>query len=373
MSPSGAGAHTPVGILGCGVISEVYARKLAKLPGVELVACADLLPERARDLAARHDIPKALTPEALIDDPDLQVVVNLTIPAVHQPLSLAAVRAGKSVFSEKPLALDLEAGLALGAAAAEAGVRVGCAPDTFLGAGLQTCRRLIDEGAIGEPVAAQGFMLQPGPEAWHPGPAVFYQRGAGPLFDMGPYYLTALVHLLGPVRRLCGSARVTHASREVRSEPLRGQRFAVEVPTHVSALLEFEAGPIATLTTSFDVQSSRLRNLEIHGSEATLSVPDPNTFGGPVTIRRRREREWTELPLTHGNAEQSRGIGLADMLCAVRDGRPHRASLELATHVLDGMESILLSSEEGRHRTPRTRCERPAALPPGLPDDCFDA
>jgi predicted dehydrogenase len=364
--------RTTVGIVGCGNISEVYARKLSSLPSVDLRACADLEPARAAALAERHGIPKTPTPEALLQDDEIEVIVNLTIPAAHQTVSLEALAAGRSVFSEKPLALDLEDGIALGDAARKAGLRVGCAPDTFLGAGLQTCRKLVDEGAIGEPVAAHGFMLQPGPESWHPGPAIFYQRGAGPLFDMGPYYLTALVHLLGPVRRVSGSARVTHARREIASEPLRGQQIDVEVPTHVSAVLDFEAGPVATLTTSFDVQSSRLRNIEIYGSEATLSVPDPNTFGGPVTLRKRGESEWTEVPLSHGNADQSRGIGLADMIEARRHGRPHRASLELATHVLDLMESIVRSSDEGRHVVPRSHCERPAPLAAGLPDDVFD-
>jgi predicted dehydrogenase len=365
-------SRTGVGIIGCGNISEVYAAKLSALPFVDLVACADVVPERAKQLAEKHGAPKVLSPDALIADDDVEVVVNLTIPAAHQKVSLQVVSAGKSVFSEKPLALDLTEGLALGRAAGEAGVRVGCAPDTFLGAGLQTCRKLIDDGAIGEPVAANGFMLQPGPEAWHPGPSIFYQRGAGPLFDMGPYYLTALVHLLGPARRVTGSARITHAQREIGSKPLRGQMIDVEVPTHVSSVIDFESGPVASLTTSFDVQSSRLRNIEIYGTEATLSVPDPNTFGGPVAIRKRGEREWTEIPLSHGNAEQSRGIGLADMIRGVQQSRPHRASLELSSHVLDLMESIVRASDEGSHVAPRTTCERPAALAPGLPDDTFD-
>ncbi len=365
------GAGTGVGIIGCGNISNVYAQKLSALPFIDLVACADLLPENAKRLAESHGISRTLDPNALIADDDIEVVVNLTIPAAHQSVSLQAVNAGKSVFSEKPLALDVADGIALGDAARKAGVRVGCAPDTFLGAGLQTCRKLIDDGAIGEPVAAQGFMLSPGPEAWHPGPSIFYQRGAGPLFDMGPYYLTALVHLLGPVSRVSGSARITHAQRVIGSEPLRGQKIDVEVPTHVSAILDFASGPVATLTTSFDVQSSRLRNLEIHGTEGTLSVPDPNTFGGPVTVRKRGEREWIEVPLSHGNAEQSRGIGLADMVRGMQANRPHRASLELSTHVLDLMETIVRSSDEGRHLAPRTTCERPEPLAPGLADDSF--
>lgn len=366
-------ARTGVGIIGCGNISDVYAAKLSALPFVDLVACADVVPERAKELAEKHGISRSLEPDALIADDDVQVVVNLTIPAVHAPVSRQAVDAGKSVFCEKPLALTLEEGLALGEAAEAKGVRVGCAPDTFLGAGLQTCRKLIDDGAIGEPVAASGFMLSPGPEAWHPGPQIFYQRGAGPLFDMGPYYLTALVHLLGPARRVTGSARITHAQREIGSEPHRGELIEVEVPTHVSSVIDFASGPVASLTTSFDVQTTRLRNIEIHGTEATLSVPDPNTFGGPVTLRRRGEREWQEMPLTHANAEQSRGIGLADMIRGVQGDRPHRASLELSTHVLDLMESIVRASDEERHVEPSTTCERPAALPPGLADDTFDA
>ncbi len=337
-----------------------------------MFASADLLPERAKDLAEGTAIPKVLEPDAVREDDDVEVVVNLTIPAAHQPISLQAVLAGKSVFSENPLALDLEQGLGLGKAAKAAGVRVGCAPDTFLGAGQQTCRKLIDDGAIGEPVAANGFLLSPGPESWHPAPASFYQRGAGPLFDMGPYYLTALVHLLGPARRVTGSARITHEKREIGSEPLRGQMMNVEVPTHISSVIDFASGSVASLTTSFDVQSSRLRNIEIYGTEATLSVPDPNTFGGPVAIRRRGEREWGEIPLTHANADQCRGIGLADMIRAVQRDRPHRASLELSTHVLDLMESIVRASDEGVHVLPRTTCERPAPLAPGLPDDSFD-
>jgi len=272
---------TGVGIVGCGNISNVYAAKLSALPFVDLVACADVLPDRAKALAEKHGVPKVLTPDALIADDDVQVVVNLTIPQAHCAVSLQAVAAGKSVFSEKPLGLTLEEGLALGRAAAEAGVRVGCAPDTFLGAGLQTCRKLVDDGAIGEPVAASGFMLSPGPEGWHPGPQIFYQRGAGPLFDMGPYYLTALVHLLGPARRVSGSARITRAQREIGSEPLRGQLMDVEVPTHVASVIDFASGPVASLTTSFDVQASRLRNIEIHGSEAPCRCPTRTPSAAP--------------------------------------------------------------------------------------------
>ena len=308
----------------------------------------------------------------LLADPDIDTVVNLTIPAAHAQVNLQAIEAGKSVYAEKPLAIELAEGRKTLEKAAEHGVRVGCAPDTFLGGGLQTCRKLIDDGAIGEPVAANAFMLNPGPESWHPRPQIFYQTGGGPMFDMGPYYMTALVSLLGPARRITGSARITHAQREIGSEPLRGQMLDVEVPTHVASVIEFQSGPVATVITSFDVQSTRHRNIEIYGTEATLSVPDPNTFGGPVQIRRSGEREWTEVELTHGNTSQSRGIGLGDMIVAMASGRPHRASGELSCHVLELMEGSIRASETGRHVELQTTCEQPAPLPPGLPDDSFD-
>lgn len=360
-----------VGIVGCGVISTVYARKLNALPSVELVACADLELERAERLAAEHDIPRVLDTDALLADPGIDVVVNLTIPAAHFAVSHAALEAGKSLYSEKPLALSFADGRTLAEAAAARGLQVGCAPDTFLGAGLQTCRKAIDDGVIGEPVAANGFMLSPGPERWHPRPQIFYQHGAGPLFDIGPYYLTALVALLGPARRITGVSRITHPRRQIKSEPLRGEWMEVEVPTHVSSVIEFAAGPIATLVTSFDVQATRYRHIEVYGTDGTLAVPDPNTFGGPVRLRRPGAQEWEELPLTHANAEQSRGIGLGDMVRALQTGRPHRASLELSTHVLELMEASLRSAQAGRHVVLTTTCERPAPLPAGLPDDAF--
>lgn len=359
-------------IVGCGVIAKVYAEKLNALPSVELLACADLDRERAEALASAHDIPKVLDPEALAADPDIDVIVNLTIPAAHVEVSRTALDAGKSVYSEKPLGLALDQGQALVDAAAKTGVRLGCAPDTFLGAGLQTCRKLIDEGAIGEPVAANAFMQSPGPERWHPGPQIFYQHGAGPLFDMGPYYFTALVHLLGPARRITGAARITHAQRKIGSEPLKGQLMDVEVPTHVASVVDFEAGPIATLVTSFDVQASRHRNIEIYGTEGTLSVPDPNSFGGPVQIRQSLRDEWSDVPLSHANQAQSRGIGLGDMVAAMRSGRAHRASGELALHVLDLMESGIRASDTGAHVQLSTTCARPEPLPAGLADDRFD-
>ncbi len=361
-----------VGLVGCGMISRAYAEKLNALPFIELAACADLDADRARALADKYGIPQALAVDALLADPGIDVVVNLTVPQAHVEVSRAALDAGKSVYSEKPLGLVLDEGRSLVEVAEKSAARLGCAPDTFLGGGLQTCRKLIDDGAIGEPLGANAFMLSPGPESWHPGPQIFYQRGAGPLFDMAPYYLTALVMLLGPARRITSSARITHAQREIGSDPLRGKMMDVEVPTHVASVVDFESGPVATLVTSFDVQASRYRNLEIYGTEGTLSVPDPNTFGGPVQVRRSYRHEWQDVPITHANTVHGRGIGLGEMIVAMKSGRAHRASGELALHVLDLMESSIRASETGAHLDLSTTCQRPAALPPRLDDDAFD-
>ena len=358
-----------VGVIGCGVISRAYADKLSVLPDLELVACADLDTERAQALATQYEVPLMLTPEALVEHPDVDVVLNLTVPVAHGTVTRAALRAGKHVYSEKPLAIDLADGRALVDMARGRNRRLGCAPDTFLGAGLQTCRALLDAGAIGTPLAANAFFHGAGPESWHPNPEFFYKRGAGPLFDVGVYYLTALVALLGPVMRITGSARISRPKRLVTSQPLAGAWLDVEVPTHVAAIAEHESGPLSTLLASFDVQATRYRFIEVYGTEATLSVPDPNTFGGPVQIRRHDDADWTDVPLTHANAAESRGIGLADMVRAERNGRPARASDDLALHVLELMEKAIAASDSGRHETIESRCERPAPLPPGLPDN----
>jgi predicted dehydrogenase len=358
-----------VGVVGCGNISRAYATKLAALPDLELVACADLEPGRARALADDVGVSLVLTPDELVAHPDVDVVLNLTVPLAHAAVSRAALEAGKHAYSEKPLALDVADGRALVELARARRSRLGCAPDTFLGAGLQTCRALLDAGVIGTPLAANALFQGAGPESWHPDPRAFYRRGAGPLFDMGPYYVTALVALLGPVARVTGSARISRARRQITSRPLAGTWMDVEVPTHVAGVLEHVAGPVATLVTSFDVPATRYRWIEIYGTEGTLAVPDPNTFGGPVQVRRLGEADWTDIPLSHGNAQESRGLGLADMVRAERAGRPHRASGDLALHVLEIMERILTASETGAHQPITTRVERPAPLPVGLSDD----
>jgi predicted dehydrogenase len=361
-----------VAIVGCGVISPEYAYTLKQLGFVDLVACADAFPERAAQLAAAHDIPRALTVEEVLADPEIETVVNLTPPLMHAGVTRAALDAGKATFSEKPLGVDFDEGVDLVERATSLGLRLGCAPDTFLGVGFQTCRDVIEQGLIGEPIGANGFMLGSGPESWHPNPDIFYKPGAGPMFDMGPYYLTALVSLLGPATRVTGSARITHAQRTIGSAPRRGERVDVEVPTHVATVIDFASGPVATLVTSFDVQASRYRNIEIYGTEATLSVPNPNTFDGPVMIRGLTDTSWTEIEVRRPYLPQHRGIGLADMIWATRSGRPHRASSTLALHVLELMTASIASSEQGRHIELQTTCQPAKTLPADLPENTFD-
>jgi predicted dehydrogenase len=355
-----------IGIIGTGNIFRAYVKGCRAFRILEIAACADIDLGKARARAAEFDVPRACSVEELLVDPEIQIAVNLTIPQAHAEVSLAAIDAGKHVHSEKPLAVTREDGQRILAAAREKGVLVGCAPDTFLGGGGQTCRKLIDDGWIGEPVAAVGFMIGHGPESWHPNPDIFYQTGAGPLFDVGPYYLTGLVNLLGPVRRVCASARISFPERIATSEQHYGRRIPVEVPTHVSGALDFVAGPISTLITSFDVWASNLPRIEIYGSEGSLSVPDPNIFGGRVLVRRAGAHEWGEIPLTH-DPEVGRGIGVAEMAYAITYGRPHRTSGELAYHVLDLMHALVESSESGRHVEVASRCAQPAPLPLGLP------
>ncbi len=360
--------ETKLGLIGCGTISSIYLQNAVAFAGIEAVACADIDMDRARQQAARYDVPKACSVEELLADPEVELVIDLTIPKAHGPVGLSVLEAGKSVYNEKPLAVDRAGARRMLDVARGRGLRVGGAPDTFLGAGLQTCRQVIDAGIIGTPVAATAFMLSHGPENWHPNPDFFYQPGAGPMFDMGPYYLTALVSLLGPVRRVTGSARASFPERTIGSEPLRGTKITVNVPTHVAGVLDFAQGSIATIVTSFDVWSGNVPRLEIYGSEGTLSLPDPNTFGGPVRVRRGGEKEWEDVPLSHGNAGNSRGIGVLDMARAIQRGRPHRAGGDLAYHVLDLMHAFHDASREGKHIDVASTCERPAALQAGLPD-----
>jgi predicted dehydrogenase len=355
-------ASVGVGIVGCGVISEIYLKNLSASPGVTVVGVADLVPERAEARAEQFGVP-AFGVDELLAHPAVEIILNLTIPSAHATLAMAAIAAGKSVYNEKPLTIEREDGGRLIEAAAQAGVRVGCAPDTFLGAGLQTCRAVLDAGEIGEPVAATAFMLGHGPESWHPDPAFFYRHGGGPLLDMGPYYLTALVGLLGPIRRVTGSARASFPTRTIGSAPKKGEVIPVEVPTHVAAVLDFAAGSIATLVTSFDVWASQTPRIELYGSAGSLSLPDPNTFGGPVRLRAAGADAWHEVPIERPYAQNSRGVGVTDMAAGIRLDRPHRASGELAFHVLDVMHAIVEASDTGRHVEIASTCPLPEPLP----------
>ena len=353
-----------LGIIGCGYISEIYLRNLSLLVGVEVVAVADADMKHAQSRADAFGIP-ALSVKRLLDHPEIEIVINLTIPKAHAEVATAILEAGKSVYNEKPLAIERAEARTMLALAREKGLRVGCAPDTFLGAGLQTCRQLIDAGAIGEPVGATAFMTCRGHESWHPNPAFYYQPGGGPLFDMGPYYLTALVTLIGPVRRVTGSARISFPERTVTSEAKFGSKISVEVPTNIATVADFADGAIGTMIMSFDVWQANLPKIEIYGSEGTLGVSDPNMFEGPVRLWQHRSREWREMPLANEFIEDWRGLGVADMAYAIRDGRPHRANGSLAYHVLDIMHAVHDASREGRHVELAGKCERPEPLQAG--------
>jgi len=360
-----------VGIIGCGDIAPAYVRGCRAFPILDLVACADIRPEAAEQLAEAHGL-RAMSLDDLLADPDIDIVINLTVPRAHAEVSLAIIKAGKHLHSEKPLAVTRDDGQAILQAAEKAGVRVGCAPDTFLGGSLQTVRKLIDEGAIGEPVAATAFMLSRGPESWHPNPAFFYAVGGGPLFDIGPYYLAALINCFGPVRRVSGSTRKSFPERIATSEARKGERIPVEVATHIAGTLDFAAGPVVTLITSFDVWQHTLPHIEIYGSQGTLTIPDPNRFDGMVKVWSAEKGSWREEPLTH-RTDVGRGIGVADLAYAIRSGRAHRASGSLAYHVLDIMHAIEDSSREGVHITLASTCDQPAPLPPHLPSGVLDS
>jgi len=361
-----------IGIVGCGNISNIYFQGGTTFENLEVVACADLFEERAKAKAKEHGVGKALSTEALLADPEVDIVVNLTVPKVHAQIGLAAVENGKHVHGEKPLAVTREDGAKLVALAKEKGLRVGSAPDTFLGGGLQTCRKLIDDGWIGTPVAATAFMTGHGPEGWHPDPEFFYKVGGGPMFDMGPYYLTALVNLLGPVKRVTGSAQISHPQRIIGSEPHKDETIEVEVATHIAGVMDFACGAVGTMVMSFDVWAASLPRIEIYGSEGTLSCPDPNTFGGPVRVKRYHNENWQEVPLSHGYAENSRGIGVADMAAAIQSGRQHRCNGDLAYHVLDLMHAFHDASAQGKHIDVQSTCERPAPLPLNLRQGTID-
>jgi predicted dehydrogenase len=346
-----------VGMVGIGNISTQYLDTLPRLPEVSLVAAADLDPTR--------QVPgvRTMTPAELYAHEDVDLVLNLTVPQAHATVALSAIAAGKHVYSEKPLALSTVDGQEVLSAASAAGVRIGCAPDTVLGTGTQTARQCLDSGLIGEPVAATACMVTPGHERWHPAPEFYYQPGGGPLFDMGPYYLTALVTLLGPVRRVTGMASMPRTERVIGRGPRAGTTFPVTVPTHVTGTLEHENGAITTLLMSFDVWTATLPHIEIYGTAGTLSVPDPNVFTGEVRAHTPENPEWRTIPASAGIKNAGRGTGIADLARALTTNTPHRANGTLAYHVLDIMESLLTSAKTGHPHPIKSTTPRPTPVP----------
>ncbi|MFP6797223.1 MAG: Gfo/Idh/MocA family oxidoreductase [Pseudomonadales bacterium] len=353
-----------IGLIGCGVISSAYLKAASTFNVLKFAACADIDANASTRCSESFDIPSMAVDELLARD-DIEVVLNLTIPSAHTDVNLAALESGKHTYCEKPFALNTVEGKRVIQTAKERELRVGCAPDTFFGGGHQTVRNALDGGAVGTPIAGTAFMMNHGHESWHPNPAFYYHDGGGPMFDMGPYYLTALVNALGPVRRVAALTGRAFDTRTVGSEPRRGERIDVEVDTHTAGTLEFISGAIVTVVMSFDVWLHSNRFIEIHGTKASLSSPDPNGFGGTVRVSG-TNRIWDDLPLTHGYLENMRSIGLADMCVGIRTDRPHRCSGDLAYHVLEIMEAFGHSSATRRHVELTTTPDRPEPLPTGL-------
>ncbi|WP_424929811.1 Gfo/Idh/MocA family protein [Amaricoccus tamworthensis] len=355
-----------IGIIGCGNISDAYLKAAPDFKMLRLLAVADINTAAAEAKSQAYGVP-AKSVEALLNDPEIGIVLNLTTPQYHVEVGLAAIAHGKHVYSEKPLAVTFAEGQKLVAAARDAGLRVGCAPDTFLGGAHQTARRLIDAGAIGRPVAASAFMQVPGHELWHPNPDFYYQAGGGPMLDMGPYYLTCLINMLGPVTSVSGMAATSHPERTIASGPRAGETVAVEVPTHISGLLTFASGASVTITTSFEVWKHGHNPIEVYGSTGSMIVADPNRFDGDTQVADGKD-DWQVAEMHHHYGDGNyRIIGLADMAAAILDDRPHRADDSLSLHVLEVMEGILASAERGERLTMTTTCERPAPLDPARP------
>jgi predicted dehydrogenase len=361
-----------VGLVGCGFISGIYLQNSKIFRSFEVIACADLIREKAEKRAEEYKVPKVLSTEEILADPDIEIVLNLTTPNSHYTVAKQALAAGKSVYNEKPLAIELAEGKELLELAKEAGVRVGGAPDTFLGGGIQTCRKLIDDGWIGDPIAVNAFMTNHGHESWHPDPEFYYKKGGGPMFDMGPYYLTALINLVGPIKQVKASTRVTFKERTITSEPKFGVKIPVEVPTHIVGIMDFHSRATGSILTSFDVWGAQLPRIEIYGTHGSLSVPDPNTFGGPVKIYLPGYEDWSNTPLSHGYTVNSRGIGVADVANAIRSKRPHRANGDLTYHVLEAMHAFHVAADREETVVLESFTDKPVPLPLGLTNGYLD-
>ncbi|MFH9005937.1 Gfo/Idh/MocA family protein [Streptomyces afghaniensis] len=351
-----------IGVVGLGVISRAYLETLVGRSAVRVTAVADLDASRSAAVAAELPGVRALTVEELLSSPDVDTVLNLTTPGAHAAIALGAIGHGKNVYGEKPLAATLADAHAVMAAAARAGVGVGCAPDTVLGTGVQTARAAVAAGRIGRPLFASAVMVTAGHERWHPHPDFYYTEGGGPLLDMGPYYLASLIHLLGPVRAVTGASSRLRAERVIGSGPRAGERIPVEVDSHVSGVLEHVDGTLTTITTSFDGVATTASPIEVHGEAGTLAVPDPNRFDGDVRLFGLGDTQWRTLPPSAGYVDGARGVGLLDFVAA--DGRrAPRANGELALHVLETMTALLRSSAEGRRIELTTSAQPPVPVP----------
>ena len=354
-----------VGMVGVGCISGIYLKNLHEVfnDRLRLVAVCDLIRERAEKAQKEYNVPKIYdTMEELFADPEIDIVLNLTRPYQHYEVSKGALMAGKHVYSEKPLGADLEEGKKLVALAKEKGLIIGGAPDTFMGAGIQTCRKLIDEGLIGNIIGGRCVMANHGMEMWHPDPDFYYQRGGGPLLDMGPYYITALTNLLGGVKSVYGYAGTSYATRLITAEPHVGEIIEVNTPTHIESILNFDSGVSVSLLTSFDIYSTQQTNIEIYGTKGTLYVPDPNWFGGEIRFFNGETGKTEEYPLAFGFSENSRCLGLWDMAKAMEDGTVSRTTSKQTFHVLEIMASIMQSAETGMPVTLESHFEREAPM-----------
>jgi predicted dehydrogenase len=354
-----------VGIVGNGNISPIYLKNLTTVFNkiVQVKGVCDLIAERS-DIASKNwNIPVIYeTMYDMFKDEEIDIVLNLTTPKQHYGVAVEALRHNKNTHSEKPMSVSLKDARELFDLGKEKGLLVGVAPDTFMGAGIQTCRKLLDDGYIGQPIGAAAYMTGHGHETWHPDPEFYYEQGGGPMLDMGPYYVTALVNLLGPVKRLTGTSHRMFKTRTITSEPKYGKVIPVDVDTHVNGIMEFENGAVGSIIMSFDTWKSDHPNIEIFGTEGTMQVPDPNGFGGPVRVQR-KDGDFFEMPLTHPYKDNCRGVAVADMAMALRTGRKHRANSDLGCHVLDIMLGFGKSSSEGKHYELETTCERPEPMP----------
>jgi predicted dehydrogenase len=362
-----------IGVMGCGNISTTYFKFVPLFKGIEITGCADLNPEMAKTRAEEYGV-KAMKPAELLASRNIDLVLNLTVPNAHFDVSLAAVKAGKHVYSEKPLVLSMKDGTALKKAADAKKVRVGCAPDTFLGGAHQRARKAIDDGLVGKITSGTAIVMSHGMEHWHPNPDFFFKPGGGPILDLGPYYIANLINLIGPVKRVVALTSMAQKSRTITSEPRAGQKIPVKTPTNIQALLEFANGATVSLIASWDVWAHRHSNMELFGTEGSLYVPDPNFFGGEV-LSTRRNGEADALPTwdhpfgvpnqdNHGPVANYRAAGLADMAAAIKGKRDARCSLDRTLHGVEVMTSILASGETGKFIPMKTTCTRPKALGP---------